>query len=131
MAMWMCSITLSDGSAVSRISNEPVREKLGIESVHQVVLNEMAWTVERMNGEWLGVCMNIVGRVSRGRPRLTWYTVLHNACWVKGLRRNAPLDHSAWRDARMDGCCILAHFEEITMVERSIILVRIERLYCS
>lgn len=44
-------------------------------------------------------CMNIVGRVSRDRSRLTWYTVLHNDLMAKGLSRNDALDHIAWRDA--------------------------------
>lgn len=43
--------------------------------------------------------MNNVGRVLRGRPTLTWDADWQNGPRVKGLSRDAALDHMAWRDA--------------------------------
>lgn len=54
MARWMCSISLSDGNTVGRISHEQVRVKLGIDSISEVMLKgRLRWFghVERMERE--------------------------------------------------------------------------------
>lgn len=44
------------------------------------------------------LCMNAIGRVSRGRPKLTCNAILQNNLRVEGLSRNTALDHITWRN---------------------------------
>lgn len=56
MARWMCSISLSDGSAVDKISNEKVKAMMGIESISEVMFQgKLNWfghvgTIKRRAG---------------------------------------------------------------------------------
>lgn len=44
-------------------------------------------------------CKNVAGRVSIGRPRLTWDAILQNDLRVKGVSRYATRYRIANRDA--------------------------------
>lgn len=55
----------------------------------------MVWTCGKDGGEELCMCMNVVGNVSRGRPRLIWNAFLQNDVKAKELSRNTAHDQMA------------------------------------
>ena len=100
MVRWMCDVTLKD-----RKSNVELRDRLGIESMSEVMCRgRLRWfgRVERM---WSGSCarryinMNVNGRRARGLPRKTWDVLLRDYLRVKGLTRGRARGHVAWKAA--------------------------------
>lgn len=99
MARCMCGIFSKDGSVFGRISNEQVRSELGFESISEVMIKDIlrlfghvGW-MEKEAWVKRSMCMNVVGRVSRSKPKWTWDAALQNDFMAKGVSRNTALDH--------------------------------------
>ena len=99
MVRWTCDATLKD-----RKSNVELRDRLGIESIREVMRRGwLRWFghVERM---WSDSCvrcinMNVNGRRARGRSRKRWDVLLRDDLRVKGLTRGLARDRAAWKAA--------------------------------
>ena len=88
-----------------RKSNVELRDKLGVESISEVMRRgRMRWFghVERMRADsCVKRCfhMNKNGRRVRGRPRKTWDVSLRDHLRVKGRTRGLARDRAVWKAA--------------------------------
>ena len=88
MMKWMCKVTLRD-----RIHTEELRERLGLDSVVEVVRKgRLRWFghVERKNKEdYVSSCreLAVTGVRGRGRERKTWMDCVKEDMQKAGLKR--------------------------------------------
>jgi hypothetical protein len=98
MVRYMCGVTLRD-----RRSSEELRQRLGIDSVSNVVRrNRLRWFghVERKDeNDWVKACqrLEVDGRRGRGRGRKTWRECVKDDMKVLGLVEKDAQDRLKWR----------------------------------
>mgnify|MGYP007071599789 CR=1 FL=1 len=98
MVRWMCGVSLRD-----RVSSEELRERMGIESVSDVVkrsrLRWLGHVLRKDDGDWVKTCMSleVEGARGRGRPRMTWSQVVERDMRECGLKRDDAQDRGKWR----------------------------------
>src|SRR5437899_11938349 len=97
MVRWMSGVTLKD-----RRPSEELRLGLGIEGVGEVVRRgRLRWFghVKRKEADdWVSKCRNleVVGRVRKGRPRMTWMECVKEDMKECGLKKEVTQDKSVW-----------------------------------
>ena len=100
MIRWMCGVTLKD-----RKSNIELRERLGVESVSEVVRrSRLRWFghVERKSGDdWVATCrdLEVEGVKGRGRGIKTWMQCVNEDMNKLKLRKEDAQDRPGWRNA--------------------------------
>jgi hypothetical protein len=98
MVRWMCGVTLKN-----RIKSEELRNRLGIESVSEIVRRgRLRWFghVERKpEVDWVKRCgrMEIVGKVKAGRTKKTWLQCVNGDMKELGLGVEEAQDRELWR----------------------------------
>ena len=88
MVRWMCGVSLKD-----RVPSAELRERMGIESVSDVVKqNRLKWlghVQQKDDDDWVKKIMSfeVEGKRGWGRPRMTWSQVVAMDMRECGLKR--------------------------------------------
>ena len=102
MVRWMCGVSLKNQRERS-ISTENLRDRLGIDSVTDVVQRgRLRWFghVERKSkDDWVSACreLEVDGRLGKGRPRKTWMECVVDDMRKVGLKREDAQFRSTWK----------------------------------
>ena len=98
MVRWMCGVSLRE-----RCTNMELREKLGIESVSDVLRRRrLRWfghVLRKEDEDWVKKCMDLEvdGNRRRGRPRRRWRDVVMRDMEDCGLVKEDAFDRAKWR----------------------------------
>ena len=98
MLRWMCGLSLKD-----RVSSEEIRERMGVDSVLDVVrrgrLRWLGHVLRKDENDWVKKCidMDVHGRRGRGRPKKTWRQVVEKDMRDAGMKTSDAVDRDRWR----------------------------------
>lgn len=98
MVRWMCGVSLRD-----RVPSAELRERMGIESVSDVVkrsrLRWLGHVLRKDDGDWVKRSMSyeVEGVRGRGRPRMTWNQVVEKDMRECGLKKEDAQNRVKWR----------------------------------
>ena len=98
MARWMCGVRLKE-----RNTNAELRNRLGIEKIGDVVkrsrLRWLGHVLRKDEDDWVrkSMSLEVDGNRGRGRPKLTWQSVVTRDMKACGLRQEDAQNRQKWR----------------------------------